>query len=544
MRILVLLVLSLLLCVPVFAVTVTVSTTGGVGMFNSIQYAIASCLTNPDTPDTVQILDNGPYFEALEIGTSGYNLTIEGSGGSRPLLVSNRSSAITGYWTDNRAIDIRADICTTIIKDIVLIPSVTDPPGAGIDIDDNGISGFNVQLINVVIAGNDGSDQPVTMDGLTVGSAATTFTSHAIDIQSTPAAGNVYLEKVIVSRAALGSNYGLRVLLDGTSGNRAKVNVGPGCVFSYLPVDGIYFGASMYCDATFSGTSTEPIIFTNNARWGIWDYNNTGNSAVNKLNWAIFTNNGSMGLRISGTSNQPTVTMTNCTFANNALSLSTAQIDFSVTTATNFFASNVIIAGNGTLDTTRVNTVLLGTGPLNINTSAIVLQGTYTLNTVGEADGVIGTMVATSITNRNPIFWSLDPSNPKFARVGNAFFATAGPNGGPLTGGGQFEIKTDVVSVSPAIATVPFNGTRLFTASGGIPPYVWSSSDTTVGSIDSTTGLFTALSFGTTIISAIDVDSNTGIATAIIVPTSAPILIESKENNIQRKVVPFTELNF
>jgi hypothetical protein len=542
-----LLALSLILSVPVFAVTVTVSTTGGAGEFNSIQYAIVSCLTNPDSPDVINILDNGPYFEALDIGTSGFDLTIQGVSGSRPVIVASMTSATTGpFGNRNTAIDILVDMSTTVIKDIVLIPDTTAAPYKGIAINQyTALSQYTVALINVVIAGNDGSAHPVTMDGRTVVSAATTFTGQAIDVGSASNPGHISLEKVIVSRATNYTGDGaVRVLLDGVVADRASVYFGPGCVFSYNPLDGIYFGTSNYCDATFSGTSTDPIIITNNARWGIWDLNNVGNAAVNKLDWVIIANNGSMGYRVSGTSNPLNVTMTNCTFANNAISASTAQIDLSAAAvAMNINATNVIFAGNGNLNTSRANTIILGSGSLTINNSAIVLKGAYSLNTmaIDTATGVIGTVTPTSITNRNPIFWSLDPANAKFAKVGNAFYATAGPASGPLTGGGQFELNTGIVSVAPSIALVSLSGTQTFYSSGGTPPYIWASSSTAIGTIDSASGLFTALSLGTTIISATDFDGNVGTATVSVIATNAPMFAEPQAVVIQR-MVPFGEL--
>ncbi|MFB3896102.1 MAG: hypothetical protein ACE14V_07355 [bacterium] len=440
------------LVVSGYTVSLTVSTTGGAGDFNSIQYAINSCLTNPDTPDVITILDNGPYFEALDIGTAGFDLTIQGGSGIRPVIVASITSATTGpLGNRNQVIDILGDQCTTVIKDLVLIPDTTAPAGKGINIAPySTLSQFSVALINMVIAGNNGSNQPVTMDGRTVASAATTFTLQGIDVASALKPGHISLQKVIVSRATyyVDGNSGLRVLLDGNPTDRSSVDIGAGCVFTYLPQDGVYFGASTCCDGTFSGTSTEPIIISNNARWGIWDYNNAGKSAVNKLDWVIITNNASMGYRVSGSSNQPSVTMTNCTFANNALSTNTAQIDFSVTTSTNFTAYNVIFAGNSLMTSTRANTVINGSGAssLTINTCALVITGlagatpTYSLSTMVSANGVVGvgTFTQNGGINENPDFASLDLTSADFVAVRNPHFATVGPNGGPLTGGGKY----------------------------------------------------------------------------------------------------------
>jgi hypothetical protein len=441
------------------AVSVTVSTTGGTGDFNSIQFAINSCLTNPDAPDVITILDNGPYFEALDIGTAGFDLTIQGGTGIRPVLVASSTNAISGpFGSRNYGIDIMTDFSTTVLKDIILIPDTTisNVPSSAMYITQYGtLSQYSVALINVVVTGNNGNNEPMTTDGRhLVSSAITTlFTGPVINVRSNTANPSfLSLEKVILSLANkyVDGNGGLYCLQDGFSGNRASTFVGPGCVFSYLPQDGIYFGTTNYMDATLSGTSTEPIIISNNARWGIWDYNGTGKSAIKGLNWVIVTNNGSMGYRVSGNSNQPTVTMANCTFANNALSTNTAQIDFSATTCTNFTAYNVIFAGNGTLTTTRANMIINGnnavTSPLTLNTCALVLTGlggatpTYALNTIVSANGVVGvgTFTQNGGINENPDFASLDLTSADFVAVRNPNYATVGPDGGPLTGAGKY----------------------------------------------------------------------------------------------------------
>ncbi len=434
--------LSVLLLVcssPLWAVTLTVSTAGGTGDFNSIQLAINSCLSNPDLPDVINILDDGPYYEALDIGTSGFDLTIQGNSGSRPVVVVSATNANGGaFGASNRAFDLRVDASTTMIKDLVIIPDVADPPAKGISIYPwSTLSNYYVTLDNVVITANDGSDGPVTMDGLTLVSDATTFTDDVIDLASSSNPGHVVLNKVICSKATLGANDGLRVLMDGVSGSRASVDVGPGCVFSYIPEYGIYFGTSNYLSASISGTSTSPVIVTNNGKWGIWDYNNVGNSAITTLNWVIVANNTDIGYRISGTSNPANISMTNCTFANNGKSAIDASPGTGPITIT---ASNVIIAGNGNFDGLTTNNINIGAHTLNASNSAVVLTGTYSLDTNTDADGVVGsgTYTPTAVTNANPYFASLDPANANFLSVQNDTYQTAGPGGTPLTGAGKF----------------------------------------------------------------------------------------------------------
>ncbi len=85
------------------------------------------------------------------------------------------------------------------------------------------------------------------------------------------------------------------------------------------------------------------------------------------------------------------------------------------------------------------------------------------------------------------------------------------------------------IKVSPATATLDVNGTQAFTAAaydqlGKLMDVIfsWNSSNTTVGTIDST-GLFTAKALGTTTITAASGDVNgTASVSVAAAPTSSP----------------------
>jgi len=81
------------------------------------------------------------------------------------------------------------------------------------------------------------------------------------------------------------------------------------------------------------------------------------------------------------------------------------------------------------------------------------------------------------------------------------------------------------ISISPNTATVVVADTEQFTASGGQGPYTWSLSDTTVGSIDPASGLFTAVAVGTTTVSATDDNGDVGTSGTITVVDVAPVVI-------------------
>ncbi|NOX42817.1 MAG: hypothetical protein GXP19_03660, partial [Gammaproteobacteria bacterium] len=74
-------------------------------------------------------------------------------------------------------------------------------------------------------------------------------------------------------------------------------------------------------------------------------------------------------------------------------------------------------------------------------------------------------------------------------------------------------------------ATVNTGATQLFSATGGTAPYTWTSSNTAVASINTTTGLITAIAPGTTIINATDANNITGSSNTItVVALPAPTI--------------------
>lgn len=96
------------------------------------------------------------------------------------------------------------------------------------------------------------------------------------------------------------------------------------------------------------------------------------------------------------------------------------------------------------------------------------------------------------------------------------------------------------VIVNPAQVQLTPGQSIAFTASGGTPPYTWSVSDPAIGSIDSTTGYFTALANGSCIVTATDANGYRGYALVIVQATEAPIVSEPENLYIyQRDYIDF-----
>ena len=110
----------------------------------------------------------------------------------------------------------------------------------------------------------------------------------------------------------------------------------------------------------------------------------------------------------------------------------------------------------------------------------------------------------------------------------NALLAAVDPIpalAGITVSGGRLNVFNAVsslgISIDPNTAEVAIGATQQFSAAGGTAPYTWSVADTTVGSIDPATGLFTGLAAGTTTVSAMDANGDVGTSGTITVTAVA-----------------------
>ncbi len=85
---------------------------------------------------------------------------------------------------------------------------------------------------------------------------------------------------------------------------------------------------------------------------------------------------------------------------------------------------------------------------------------------------------------------------------------------GNSTGGNFQTINLAVLNISPSTASLIAGDTLRFTATGGTPPYVWTTSDSTVASIGSS-GLLTALKGGSVTVRATDIYGGSGVSGTI-----------------------------
>lgn len=99
----------------------------------------------------------------------------------------------------------------------------------------------------------------------------------------------------------------------------------------------------------------------------------------------------------------------------------------------------------------------------------------------------------------------------------------------------DFVVRSDeTIDINPPAAILTIGETIYFSGVGGIEPYTYVSSDTSVGTIDSTSGLFTAVGLGTCNVTATDYYGYSGTAIVNVVATEAPLATEEKKIIIQR----------
>ncbi|MCX7918078.1 MAG: hypothetical protein N3A72_00435 [bacterium] len=131
-------------------------------------------------------------------------------------------------------------------------------------------------------------------------------------------------------------------------------------------------------------------------------------------------------------------------------------------------------------------------------------------NNVFISDTPISVSTSLSVV---PAFIKMNPGqSTTFLASGNPI----GINNNRIDGFGQI---TAYVAYSGATASASV-------ICGGAAPFTWQSSDTTIGYIDSTTGVFLAQGVGTVTITATDANGFTGSATVQILTTDAPIAPE------------------
>ncbi|PKO19956.1 hypothetical protein CVU37_00335 [candidate division BRC1 bacterium HGW-BRC1-1] len=430
------------------AQSVTVNSVGGAD-YTSISAALAAVQANAAGPDVITIQNAGPFAEAGQLLINGdatdNELTIQASAGVRPLVISSFNGDGAIYVNKNNK---------TTVKDLILIPGLVAagvaPQSAIMCNEETGATNMEVVLQNILISSNNGANQPLaSLDGLTPVTidplTMISFRDEGVYVQSSP---DTMLYKITCEDVIVSGLFGdsgsdaFRTLQDGAAGS--EFTVGPGCVASFN-YSATATNAALQPGGNegsvlvqIKGTSAKPVKFINNTLRGFYSTNTTVAGSTKNIEWAIITGNSGSGFE-AGDSDE-NVTFSNVTIANNAKPL-VATAAF----ASSYTMNNVIVAGNGTegVDNT-INVSTSAAGTLTANNSAFVLAGAYKLDTTNfDLDGLddntpTSNVTKTAVIGADPDFASLDPANANFGVVKNVAYATAGPGGTPLTGGGTY----------------------------------------------------------------------------------------------------------
>lgn len=432
--------------------TVTVSQNpGDTPDFTSIQAAIDSLEPGGSNDDlnplnnVVQILDSALYDEPLTI--TGTGMTLEGvqTGANRPRLTAQQASTAAGYILDTLADE------PIVIRNLIFLPHLTNPTTRGLRFDEAAVD-YDVTLEDLLVAGNNGSNQPTSQDGRTQGTAVARFGDDAVDLNSTAAGtpdSDASLTRVIITNCTGGTdptpNDALRALTDG-----GTISINEGCVFSFVD-RGIQFSSTDGTAISFNGTQANPIIIHGCQREAISALDADDPGTVSMTYVSITGNstahNGpAINEDYTGTA---TLVWTNVTIAGNSMTDSAATIASDVVDveSPNLAWINCILAGDGSLSATTYNTLDLQPPDNNpvCTGSCIVLSGPHSLNVTGAADGLVGTTTPTgTFIGNDPNFITLNPANPDYIRVNNPVFFTAGPSGGQLNGAGPSVVPVEL----------------------------------------------------------------------------------------------------
>ncbi|MFQ5672642.1 MAG: Ig-like domain-containing protein [Nitrospinales bacterium] len=163
-------------------------------------------------------------------------------------------------------------------------------------------------------------------------------------------------------------------------------------------------------------------------------------------------------------------------------------------------------------------------GPSNTATSAALIQVTPSSATVIKGDVITFTAAGGTGT----FTWSVsDPTLASIVSTTGVF--TAASKTGTVTvtaidsngarGTATISIATKTLIIVPANSKVGKGATQAFAVNGATAPVFWSTDNTTIGSIDVNTGLFTAgITAGTVNVTVLDADGDTASASVEVIP--------------------------
>jgi hypothetical protein len=460
--------------------------------YQTIKAALTYVSGQP-APRTVRVTGGGPYVEAGGLAIN-FSVTVKGDG-FRPVVATEQTAGQPHTSLNGNGVSIFTTAAsggpiTVRLENLVIIPSTTNTPSGtaskGIRTNNNatGLTAdvMNVELVDVLVTSNNGSNQPVTTDGLSQASmtGATPFGDDGVFISGL---ANLSTTGTIVSNiygVAANTNDGI-VFNPDVAGY--KFNAGPGTVVSYMNRIGIQVARNGSI-VDMAGTATNPVLLKGN-----WITNTVKNPALalfntdsgvpangTSLKYVVFQANNATGvaaapsaagvaaltadhvafdsnqeaaLYISQTRNNPW-TFTNTTFVNNALRTTGSafpqimSIGGASSTGTLTF-TNSVIAGNGSDGNTTTGANLIeitvATAPVSFVNCSIPTVGPYKVgNGIFRLANSAPVPTQTNVINSDPKIQNVGGTvtAPGYLAVQGGQNDNAGTGGSDLSGYGPY----------------------------------------------------------------------------------------------------------
>ncbi|MBI1388873.1 MAG: hypothetical protein GC154_10545 [bacterium] len=438
----------------------TVNSGGGADA-TTINGALDMIRAAPEVDNEVLITGGGPYEEVIIIDVP---VAIRGADSeNRPTIIIVQNDTVAGRELDGIVNSAGVDIT---LENLIFIPSLSAwPTDDGFDFmpltdaDD-----FSITVKNCLVTANDGTDKPVTLDGLTYEenkmlSGAVSIQDDGFQILSVFGGrpnGKIHatLDGLVVSHIAFDG------VPDSSSGQDCFILGGDNLTVTMKNTVASYgerFGFQLLQNVTVNmeGTPDAPIIAKGMGSSGVlcfsgfhdWNYvqcleNPLGvridldTNQAHSINHLLVTGASDLGLGYFYAPAEGLVrdfSVKNATFYNCAEALALRLGAGVAGDALQLSVSDIVVAGEGGDDTFFVPAVGVDETPaasVTISNSAVVTDGP---NAVLPGD-FLDVLTMTDIINADPMFVSTDPTSSDFLKVSSDAYASAGTDGSMLAG--------------------------------------------------------------------------------------------------------------
>ncbi len=378
------------------------------------------------------------------------DLTIQGSGGQAVVALQQYASAGYSYFTDC-GFSWRQTVDLTL-KDLVLIPSETNTPA------DDAIyfrapgddSDVVVNLDNVVVTANMGSNTPATLTGLDNPdiSGATGYGDDGIYNVSESDNGSITVNaaNLVISSFSTDPEGNHDCIINFLSGSavdliNANFYLGEGCVLSNAPRFGVQNPYGGY--VAIQGSDVSPVIIKNVGADGVWNYSypDPNQPSVTTCDYGIICGCGGSGLKEQETDGDGFVqSVTNSIIAN------------TVGPGIAFFADSTLPTGfTGPVEISNVTVHNCGYAdandpPWSYGIAAPVYDDTYKSNRdVNITDTIVTGYGLTGLYNDGDGTWTVDYTALCTTNYPDHYYGLATAT----DGSGTINLGSNVINDSP-----------------------------------------------------------------------------------------------